>query len=70
MKDHYDHKLEFFIGSTKHDLSAVREKLIIAVLEAKQVPSGMELWASGSEPLLTDIADHLQQCDAHIIIVR
>ena len=69
MKDHYDHKLEFFIGSTKHDLSAVREKLIIAVLEAKQVPSGMELWASGSEPLLTDIADHLQQCDAHIIIV-
>ena len=61
-------KLEFFIGGTRRDLQKATRKLIDSVLEAKHIPSGMELWSSGIEPLLDDIARHLDRCDVHIII--
>lgn len=62
-------KLEFFIGATRRDLGNASKKLIDAVFEAKHIASGMELWSGGSDPLLTDIAKHLEQCDAHIIVL-
>jgi hypothetical protein len=69
MKDYSNLKLEFFIGATKRDLGGAREKLIDSVLEAKHIPSGMELWSAGVDPLLIDIANHLKQCDVHIIVL-
>lgn len=65
----FDVKLEFFIGATRRDLSKAREKLIEAVLEAKHIPSGMEIWAAGVDPLLDDISRYLERCDAHIIVL-
>jgi len=62
-------KLEFFIGATRRDLGKASKKLIDAVLEAKHIPSGMELWSAGTDPLLVDIANHLEQCDVHIIVL-
>lgn len=62
-------KLEFFIGATRRDLGEASEKLIEAVLEAKHIPSGMELWSAGFNPLLTVVANHLKQCDVHIIVL-
>lgn len=62
-------KLEFFIGGTRRDLGVASRNLIDAVLEARHIPSGMELWSCGVEPLLTDIANHLGQCDVHIILL-
>jgi hypothetical protein len=62
-------KLEFFIGATRRDLGKASQKLIEAVIEAEHIPSGMELWAAGTDPLLTDIARHLGHCDVHIIIL-
>jgi hypothetical protein len=69
MKYDSDQKLEFFIGATRRDLGKASEKLIGAVLEAKHIPSGMELFSAGIDPLLTDIANHLEQCDVHIIVL-
>lgn len=62
-------KFAFFIGATRRDLGDARKKLIETILEAKHIPSGMELWAAGSAPLLTDITKHLEQCDVHIIVL-
>lgn len=69
MKGELNRKFTFFIGATRQDLGDVRKKLIETVLEAKHIPSGMELWAAGSDPLLTDITKYLEQCDAHIIVL-
>ena len=69
MKNAYVHKLEIFVGSTKKDLPQVRNEIIESILEAGHIPSGMELWASGAEPLITDIKSHLVRCDAHIIVL-
>lgn len=62
-------KLEFFIGCTRRDLGKASKKLIDAVLEAKHIPSGMELFSAGIDPLLDDIARHLNQCDVHILVL-
>jgi hypothetical protein len=69
MNSNLNRKLEFFIGATRRDLGNASKKLIEAVLEAKHIPSGMELWSAGIDPLLTDIANHLKQCDVHIILL-
>lgn len=69
MNNYSNCKLEFFIGATRRDLSDVSKELIDAVLEAKHIPSGMELWPAGVDPLLDDVAKHLEQCDVHIIIL-
>lgn len=69
MIGHGERKLEFFIGATKKDLGNARLRIIEAVLEARHIPSGMELWAAGTQPLLTDIARRISRCDAHIIIL-
>lgn len=69
MNDELKRKLEFFIGGTRRDLSDATNKLIDSIVDAKHIASGMELWAGGYNPLLTDIAKHLEQCDVHIIIL-
>jgi hypothetical protein len=62
MDELYQCKLEIFIGATKRDLGDAREILINAVLESGHIPSGIELWASGADPLLYDIKKHLERC--------
>ena len=69
MNGDLNRKLEFFIGATRRDLGDASKKLIEAIFEAKHIPSGMELWSAGIDPLLTDIANHLKQCDVHIIVL-
>jgi len=69
MNGDLNRKLEFFIGATRRDLGKASKKLIEAVLEAKHIPSGMELYSAGIDPLLADIANHLKQCDVHIIVL-
>jgi hypothetical protein len=69
MSDQYERKLEIFIGATRRDLDKARNKIIESILEYGHIPSGMELWASGIDPLLKDIAKHLERCDVHIIIL-
>src|SRR5262245_14433539 len=62
-------KLGVFIGSPKQGLEGIREALIMAVLEAGHIPSGMELWAAGSEPTRDAIRRELEICDVHIVIL-
>jgi hypothetical protein len=69
MEPNTERRLEFFIGATKRDLSQARLAVIEAVLSARHMPSGMELWAAGTDPLLKDIAAHLESCDVHIILM-
>jgi hypothetical protein len=69
MTDYANIKLEFFIGGTRRDLGEASKKLIDAVLEAKHIPSGMELYPAGSQPIYQDIARYIKQCDAHIILL-
>jgi hypothetical protein len=69
MKEYSNVKLEFFIGGTRRDLGNASKKLIDAVLEAKHIPSGMELYPAGCQPIYRDIARYINQCDAHIIVL-
>lgn len=64
-----DRKLEIFVGATKKDLAVARQAVINVILEKGHIPSGMELWASGTLPPLERIEQHLKRCDAHIILV-
>ncbi len=62
-------RLAVFIGSPKRGLERIRQSLTTAILEAGHIPSGMELWAAGSEPTLEAIARELNMCDIHVIIL-
>ncbi len=62
-------KLEFFIGGTRRDLKIATKTVIYNILLAGHIPSGMELWSSGVNPLTDSIKEHLGQCDVHIIIL-
>jgi hypothetical protein len=62
-------KFEIFIGSTKKDLSKAREAIIQGILEVGHIPSGMELWAAGTNPTKADITNRLSTCDIHIILL-
>ena len=62
-------KFEIFIGSTRKDLSKARIEIITGILEAGHIPSGMELWAAGTNPTKSDIANRLSTCDIHIILL-
>jgi hypothetical protein len=61
MKNEQNRKIEFFIGGTRKDLGDASQRLIDKIFELKHIASGMELWASGTEPLLTDISKHLEK---------
>ena len=69
MTEELNRKLEFFISATRRDLGMASKKLIESILDAKHIPSGMELWSAGIDPLLTDIANYLNKCDVHIIVL-
>jgi hypothetical protein len=62
-------KLEIFVGATRRDLGPARAAVINAILETGHIPSGMELWAAGNSPPLDVIAEYLERCDAHILVV-
>ncbi len=67
MKD--QRKYEVFVGSTKKDLSSVREAIIKAILDAGHIPSGMELWSAGTMPTKEAILNRLEMCDIHIVLL-
>lgn len=69
MNTQFTRKLEIFVGATRRDLGAARQAVINAILMKGHVPSGMELWAAGPKPPLEVIAQHLERCDAHILLV-
>ena len=62
-------KLSVFVGSPKRDLADVRMQIIQSILEAGHVPDGMELWAADPRPTLKTIAEKLQMCDLHVVVL-
>jgi hypothetical protein len=62
-------KLSVFVGSPKRGLEKVRQQIIQAILEAKHIPDGMELWAAEAQPTLKTITDKLRLCDVHVIML-
>ena len=62
-------RLSVFIGSPKLGLARERQDIIAALLEARLIPEGMELWAAGSRPTLLEISARLADRDAHVLIL-
>lgn len=62
-------KLSVFIGSPKKDLENIRQRIIQAVLEAGHIPDGMEIWASDARPTLKTIAEKMNLCDIHVVVL-
>ena len=62
-------KLSVFVGSPKRDLEDVRLAIIQAVLECGHIPDGMELWAADPRPTQQAIAEKLQMCDVHVVVL-
>lgn len=62
-------RLSVFVGSPKRGLEKVRRKIIDAILNAGHIPDGMELWAAMADPTLLAIANKLNLCDIHVVIL-
>ena len=63
-------KLGVFIGSPFKQLKTIREEVILAILRAGHIPTGMELWSAGVIPTQQAIERYLNRCDIHVIILN
>jgi len=62
-------RLQVFISSTYEDMRAEREAAIKAILQAKHVPAGMELFAAGNESQWDVIKQWINACDVFLLIL-
>lgn len=61
-------KLQVFVSSTYEDLKDYREAAVKAILEAKHIPAGMELFAAGDAGQWEVITNWIRDSDALIVI--
>ena len=62
-------RLQVFISSTFEDMRPEREAAIKAILQAKHVPAGMEMFAAGNESQWDVIKQWIDACDVFLLIV-
>lgn len=64
-----DKRYLIFISSTYEDLKEEREKVIAAVLESNNIPTGMEMFPAVGIPPLDLIKQIIKECDYYILIL-
>lgn len=62
-------KLQVFVSSTFKDLREDRQAAVEAILTAKHIPAGMELFASGDESQMSVIKRWIDQSDVYLLIL-
>lgn len=64
-----DRKYQIFISSTYTDLKEDRQIAVEAILSARHIPAGMELFSAGSESQLTVIKRWIDESDIFMLIL-
>jgi hypothetical protein len=62
-------KLQVFISSTYKDLKEERQAAVEAILQAKHIPVGMELFAAGNESKMDVIRSWIDASDIYFLIL-
>lgn len=62
-------KLQVFVSSTFEDLKDARQAAVEAILTAKHIPAGMELFASGDKSQMNVIKRWIDQSDVYLLIL-
>jgi hypothetical protein len=62
-------KYQIFISSTFSDLKKERQAAVEAVLGARHIPAGMELFSAGSESQLEVIKRWIEESDIYMLIL-
>jgi hypothetical protein len=62
-------KLQVFISSTYEDMKDERQVAVQAVLEARHIPAGMELFAAGDESQLETIRRWIDESDVFLLLL-
>lgn len=62
-------RYQVFVSSTYEDLKEERQSIILALLESKCIPTGMELFPAASLEQWQVIQKIIQECDYYIVIV-
>jgi Domain of unknown function (DUF4062) len=62
-------KYQIFISSTFEDLKAERKAIFEAILEDKQIPAGMELFATSEKSQWEYIVQRIIDCDYYVLII-
>lgn len=64
-----DKRYQIFVSSTYTDLKDERYKVMLAIMQMKHQPAGMELFTSGSEMPWDVIEREIKQADYYILII-
>lgn len=64
-----ERRLQVFFSSTYLDLKEERQAAVEAILEAKHIPAGMELFAAGNDSLLEVIKRWIDESDVFMLIL-
>jgi hypothetical protein len=64
-----DRKLQVFVSSTYTDLQDERQAAVQAILTAKHIPAGMELFAAGDKSQMEVIRRWIDQSDVFLLIL-
>lgn len=62
-------KLQVFISSTFIDLKAERQAAVEAILSARHIPAGMELFTAGDEEQMVVIRRWIDESDVYLLIL-
>ncbi|MEA0974650.1 DUF4062 domain-containing protein, partial [Lacticaseibacillus paracasei] len=62
-------KYQVFISSTYEDLIQERQRAITAILNAEQIPAGMEAFKTGDASQKEVISKWIQQSDIYLLIL-
>ena len=62
-------RLQVFVSSTYLDLKEERQAAVEAILEAKHIPAGMELFAAGNDSQLEVIKRWIDESDVYMLIL-
>ena len=61
-------RLQVFVSSTYIDLIEERQAAVQAILEAKHIPAGMELFTAGDQSQWEVIKHWIDQSDVYLLI--
>jgi hypothetical protein len=64
-----DKKLQVFVSSTYDDLRAERQAAVEAILIAKHIPAGMELFSADDEAVMEAIKRWIEESDVYLLIL-
>lgn len=65
-----DKRYQIFVSSTYKDLREERAKVVRAIQEGGNIPTGMELWPAASHTPWNVIDSFLKVCDYYVLIIK